>query len=334
MRKFALLLIVCMVLAFAGCATSTDTPSKVEPNTSGSSGVTPQSSDPSSSKTNEPIQHDYIVGDTIKVGDMEVTIFGVRTSEGADYFKPADGNVFYLMDIIIANKGQKSESISSMLMFDLRDKEGFSISQSFSAQTVGQSGLDGTVLPGKVIRGDIGYEVPKDPSGYELQINLSVFGSSGLFSVALDELSDDLPNLVAPVSTKSGNEIQIGETYTAGALEIVVNGISTSGGKDYFKPSEGNEFLLVDVSIKNNGTETESVSSMLMFNIRDAKGFSYSLSMGAASIGKGSLDGEIMAGKTLRGELGYEVTKDTEGLELFVSPSVFGSSDLFVVSLN
>jgi hypothetical protein len=329
-RSFILLLIICLLFFVSACS-SANAPSKVEADNAGQQG---SESAPASEAGPDEIQRDYVVGDTVKVGDLEITVCGVSTSEGEDFYTPEDGNVFYLMNVAVANKGDKPESISTMLMFDLRDSGGYSVSQSLSAQSVGTSGLDGTVLPGKVIRGDIGFEVPQDPAGYTLQINPDVFGSSGLFSVALDDSADNIDTLEAPHSIKTGSEIQIGETYTAGALEIVVNGVTTSAGKDYYKPEDGNEFLLVDISIINTGTETESVSSMLMFTLRDMEGFSHNMSISAASIGKGGLDGEVIAGKTMRGELGYEVPAGTAGLELMVNPSVFGSSDLFVVTLN
>lgn len=282
----------------------------------------------------EEIQREYKVGDTIRVGNLEVTVYRVWTSEGSDFRTPDAGNVFYFMDVIIANKGESAESISTMLMFDLRDSEGYSIGQSFSAYALGQSGLDGTVLPEKVIRGDIGFEVPANPFGYELQINLSVFGSAGLFSVHLDNIADDATTKEIPQSTKTGSEIQLGMPHTTGTLEIVVNSIRFSNGEDFFKPDEGNEYLLVDVSIQNNGNEAETISSMLMFDLHDANGYSYSISLGAESLGKGGLSGDVMAGRTLRGELGFEVPIGAIGLELMVNPDVFGSDELFIVTLN
>ena len=307
------------------------TPSDNPSNTAQSS-----ASDPAQTEkpVDEPTQRDFAVGDTIKVGNMEVTVLGHKTHEGGGFLTPDAGNVYYLIDVVIANKGDKAESISSMLMFDLRDGDGFSQSISFGAQSAGQSGLDGSVLPGKVIRGDLGYEIEKNTTGYELQINLNVFGSSGLFSVAMDKISDTPTSPDSLYSTKTGAEIAVSQTYSVGNLEFVVNGIRTDNGKDFLKPDPGNTYFLVDVSVTNTGDETTSISSMLMFTVRDSNGYSYSESMGALSASKGSLDGEVMAGKTLRGELGYEVPNGLTGLELFVNPSVFGTADLFVVSLN
>jgi len=280
------------------------------------------------------IERDFAVGDTVRVGDIEITVLGYRFSEGESFFTPDDGNVFFLIDVAIANKGTSVESISSMLMFDLRDADGFSMRYSFGAQSMGRSVVDGVVLSGKVIRGEIGYEIPRDTTGYELQINPQVFGRSGLFTVSMDRTSDTPTNPDSLRSSKVGAEIAIGQAHASGNLEFVVNGIRMDSGSGFLAPDTGNTYLLVDVSVTNNGSEAESISSMLLFAFRDSLGFSYSSSMGATSAGRGSLDGDVMAGRTLRGELGVEVPIDTTGLELIVSPDLFRTTSVFVVSLD
>jgi len=276
----------------------------------------------------------FAIGDTIRVGNIEITVLGYRTSEGEGFFAPADGNVFYLIDVAIMNTGDSTESISSMLMFDLRDSDGFSLNTSLGAMTMGRGGVDGAVLPGKVIRGELGYEIPSGASGFKLQINPQVFGRSGLFAVNMDITSDTPTNPDSLRSSRTGSEIPIGQTFSSGNLEFVVNGVRTYTGEGFFRASEGNTFLLVDVSVTNNGSSATTVSSMLMFSIRDSHGFSYSSSIGAMSAGRGSLDGDVMAGSTLRGELGVEIPSDLTGFELFVSPDVFRTENIFVIALD
>jgi len=261
-------------------------------------------------------------------------VVGYRVSEGEGFFTPGAGNEFYFIDVEIANIGSSVESISSLLMFDLRDEEGFSQDISFSAVTLGRSGLDGAILPGRVIRGELAYEIPIDSRSYELQINLHVFGTAGIFSVAMDEVSVTPANPNTLRSAATGVEFAIGEPVEIENLEFVVNGIRTDSGSGFFTPDAGYTYLLVDVSVTNNGSEAELISSMLMFTLRDSEGFAYTSSMGALSVGRGGLDGDVMVGSTLRGELGFEVPEGITGLELFINPNVFRAEDTVVVSLD
>lgn len=334
-----ILISLLLIAALSACGDSGPTPERVVSTENQSS--TPQQtiietpdSSQSTTQADEPDERIFAVGDTIRVGNVEITVLGYRISEGESFFTPGNGNIFYLIDVAVANTGDSAESISSMLMFDLRDSDGFSHNLSFSALSMGRGSVDGAVLPEKVIRGELGYEIPADPAGYELQINPQVFGRSGVFSVDMDLTSDTPANPDSLRSARAGSELSIGQTFTAGNLEFVVNGIRTDSGEGFMRPDEGNTFFLVDVSVTNNGSEAVSISSMLMFTVRDSYGFSHSLSIGAVSAGNGSLDGDIMAGRTLRGELGYEIPEGLTGLELFVTPEVFITASTVVVELN
>jgi len=340
MGLLPLMLLIVLLAGLVGCAPPDNTPERVVPAESQNNETEGYESEPTTSlpaenEEDESDERHFAVGDTIRVGNLEITVVGYRISEGEGFFTPRDdNNVFYLIDVAIANRGDAVESISSMLMFDLRDEDGFSISTSISATAMGRSGIDGAVMPGKVIRGELGYEIPRDSTGFNLQINPQAFGRSGLFSIGMDETSNTPTNPDTLRSSRTGAELQVGETFSSGDLEFVVNGVSMDGGSGFFTPDEGNTFLLIDVSVINNGSESASISSMMMFTLRDSHGFSYSISISAVAAGRGGLDGDVMAGSTLRGELGFEVPDGMTGLELFVSPDIFDRSGITIVSLD
>jgi len=68
-------------------------------------------------------------------------------------------------------------------MFKLSDGEGYSYDQAFGADTKGS--LDGELAPGRKMRGELAYEIPKDASGLELIFDADVWGS-GQAIVKLD----------------------------------------------------------------------------------------------------------------------------------------------------
>jgi hypothetical protein len=121
---------------------------------------------------------------------------------------------------------------------------------------------------------------------------------------------------------------KIGDSVKAGNFVFTVNSIRTDAGGDFLKPKDGHIYYIVDVTVENTGDKSESVSSMLMFKLFDSEAYSYSITIGPDT--KGSVDGEISAGRKLRGELVFEIPEDSEGLELEIDPTVFSSGQIIV----
>lgn len=115
---------------------------------------------------------------------------------------------------------------------------------------------------------------------------------------------------------------KVGETVKMGDLEFTVNGIRIDEGDDFNKPEEGNVFLIIDATIKNTGQDSNALSSLIMFKLYDSEFYEKDMSIFADT--KGSLDGELGAGRTMRGEIAFEVGKDETEWEFIFEPNVFG----------
>jgi hypothetical protein len=121
---------------------------------------------------------------------------------------------------------------------------------------------------------------------------------------------------------------EIGDSVKAGNLIFTVNSTRTDEGGEFIKPDEGKIYYMVDVTVENTGSESEAVSSLMMFKLFDSDGYNYSVTIGPET--KGSVDGEISAGRKLRGELAFEVPEDAKGLELVIEPSLFSSGQIII----
>jgi hypothetical protein len=121
---------------------------------------------------------------------------------------------------------------------------------------------------------------------------------------------------------------KIGDSVKAGNLIFTVNSTRTDAGGEFIKPDDGKIYYIVDVTVENTGDESENVSSMLMFKLIDSDGYNYSVTFGPET--QGQVDGEIAAGRKLRGELVFEIPEDAEGLELEIDPTIFGSGKIIV----
>jgi hypothetical protein len=125
----------------------------------------------------------YEIGDSIKAGNLIFTVNSTRTDEGSDFIKPKDGHIYHIVDVTVENAGDKSESVSSLMMFKLFDSDGYNYSVTFGPETQGQ--VDGEISAGRKLRGELVYEIPEDTEGLELEIDPTVFGS-GQIIVELD----------------------------------------------------------------------------------------------------------------------------------------------------
>ncbi len=114
----------------------------------------------------------------------------------------------------------------------------------------------------------------------------------------------------------------IGETIKMGSLQFTLNGVRFDEGDDFWTPDEGKSWLLFDCTLENTGSESEGISSMLMFKLYDSDSYSQSLTISTSA--KGSLDGELAAGRKMAGEVAFEVDADETEWEFIFEPSVFG----------
>ncbi|OPF52720.1 hypothetical protein BH721_05530 [Clostridium baratii] len=159
------LLIVVIIGGVAGSITGeSDEPSKVASSES-------NEENKENNKPDEKKEEVFKIGDTVKVKDYEITVNKVSTSKGNEISKPANGNEFLKVDITIKNISDKEQTVSSVLMFKVVDKEGRECKQEIFADSNGT--LDGQVGAGRKITGEYTVEVPKNSKGLELEFNSS-----------------------------------------------------------------------------------------------------------------------------------------------------------------
>ena len=188
MKKVLILILIltCVFFLFSGC--DDVKPEKVEgadrtANTSQQSdGGETQEKTQTETET-QPKTETYKIGDSVKAGNFVFTVNSIRTDAGGDFLKPKDGHIYYIVDVTVENTGDKSESVSSMLMFKLFDSEAYSYSITIGPDTKGS--VDGEISSGRKLRGELAFEIPQGAEGLELEIDPSIFGS-GQIIVKLD----------------------------------------------------------------------------------------------------------------------------------------------------
>lgn len=118
----------------------------------------------------------------------------------------------------------------------------------------------------------------------------------------------------------------VGDIIQDGHFTIVVNEVEQTT-QGIIAPDDGKVYFIMDVTIENNGTEEENISSLLMFDLKDGDGRSQDLSIGAGT--DGSLNGTILPSEKLTGEIAFE-TEEAGELNLYINLSVFGGKTIKV----
>lgn len=172
MKRFLVLLVVLSMFLVA-CVEVT--PTKVDTTTKGDN--------TSTQATTVAKVETFAIGDSIQAGDYLFTVNGVREDKGTEFIKPKDGQIYYLVDVTVENKTDKSVSVSSLIMFKLFDSEGYNYSVTIGPETKGS--VNGEVAAGRKLRGELVYEIPKESKGLELEIDPSLWGT-GKVIVKLD----------------------------------------------------------------------------------------------------------------------------------------------------
>ena len=121
--------------------------------------------------TNEPQQTTFGVGEAVSLNDIVVTLVDVSESNGRDFFKPQDGEVFILCEFEIENNSDNEVNISSMLSFNTYVDD-YSTNIGLSAvSSSDKSQLDGSIAAGKKMNGIVGYAV--DAGWSEIEIHFT-----------------------------------------------------------------------------------------------------------------------------------------------------------------
>lgn len=183
MKRFLLsILILSFIFFLFGC--DDVEPEKVDTATSEVSAES-QRSDSGENKEQEQVQaktETYQIGDSVKAGNLIFTVNSTRTDEGGEFIKPDEGKIYYMVDVTVENTGDESETASSLMMFRLFDSDGYNYSVTFGPETKGS--VDGEISAGRKLRGELVYEIPKEATGLELEIDPTL--GSGQIIVELD----------------------------------------------------------------------------------------------------------------------------------------------------
>jgi hypothetical protein len=194
MKAVLAILVVLATVLFLGCGSSDSTPSTSTPtNTVQAAGTAtptvtatllptatipmPTATPPPPTSTTapsptptsapSPTPMSLTVGDSVTIGQMTFTVHGVRWGSSS-FATPTPGQGYLMIDVAIVNNKSEAVNISSFLMFKLVDMDGRA--QDWTVFGEPEGTLDGTLGPGRTMRGELGFDVDANQSSWELII--------------------------------------------------------------------------------------------------------------------------------------------------------------------
>lgn len=121
----------------------------------------------------------------------------------------------------------------------------------------------------------------------------------------------------------------VGEEITLDGATLIVNTVEKSTGTQYDSPQSGNEYVIVEVTIKNSGTSDLSYNP-LYFSMQNSKGqitdYSFTMVNSDTALSSGSL----ASGGEVSGTIAFEQPIDDAGLILKYEPNLFSSKQIKV----
>lgn len=120
--------------------------------------------------------------------------------------------------------------------------------------------------------------------------------------------------------TPSTSARAVGETVSMGDLDHTLHGVRFSPGDDFSTPEPGTRWLVADIEVTNNADEPAAISSALMWTLNDPDNRSEDVTYTGDE--RGSLDGELGPGRSMRGEIAFAVDAEHSNWELIFSPEM------------
>lgn len=166
-------------------------------------------------------------------------------------------------------------------------------------------------------------------AGFWISIVILAFIAIVVIKVAnststIDKAIDQLNTVVTSTNTTEPDKIySLGEEATLGSGSIIVTQVEKSSGDWLNKPKTGKEFVVVHVTIKNNGSLNLSYNPWY-FKVQNSQGQQESITFSTIDSDTSLSAGELISGGTVSGTIVFEEPVDDQNLILIYQDSIWG----------
>ena len=155
----------------------------------------------------------------------------------------------------------------------------------------------------------------------------------GTTSTAKEETKETVKEEVTKKEETKKEEVKdvyaVGEEVSLDNKILIVNKVEKSQGSEYNKPKDGQEFVIIDVTIKNND-DKEITYTPYDFEVQNSKGNITNITFTTANTDTALSSGKLASGGTVTGTIAFEEPIDDLELILKYKTSFFGDKEIKV----
>lgn len=135
--------------------------------------------------------------------------------------------------------------------------------------------------------------------------------------------------------TSNNSKEEVKEVYLVGEEVklndniLIVNGVEKSSGSEWDKPKEGNEYVIVNVTIKNGG-KSEISYNPFDFSMQNSKGQITEQAFTTINTDTSLSSGQLASGGEISGTIAFEQPIDDAELTLKYKSNMFSSKEVKV----
>jgi hypothetical protein len=272
----------------------------------------------------------YEVGDIISIGNTILVVLGWDLYPGGSQFPPEEGYKHLAVDVMLANQGKDPFKFSPGWFMTLKDSSGKVYEMNgISGYVSGSDSPVAEIVPGEIIRGKIGFQVPEEQADFvfiyepdqddlgEISINL---GSTPVF---LDPPTD--------INLKFQQKIfLVGDSAEILNQIVQVIEVSYPADEEIARPKEGYKSIVVDLQFENQGDATLYFTGSDQIYLKDSTGQKYSSNSSALPEDSDYVVGSLQPGESIRGQIGFHVPEDAGGFIFVFDPDLFEFGKVFI----
>lgn len=133
-------------------------------------------------------------------------------------------------------------------------------------------------------------------------------------------------------TAQAATTYQVGDKITLDKVILTVNNVERSQGGQFSKPSAGNTWVNLNLTLENTGSAQEFIATGGQMFLLDAKGNQYQTAVSDKVVDNpnASLDGTLIAGAKKTGWVGFEVPAGVTGLKFQYTPSFWDNRKIEV----
>lgn len=164
-------------------------------------------------------------------------------------------------------------------------------------------------------------------------IVLVVAGSSNNNGKKVGENSNTTTTKTETNQPAQQSVYKIGDKIQLGNVILTVNKLETSTTGQYTQPSEGNQWVDLNLTIENTGSTQEYITTLGQMFVLDGNNNQYQVAVTGkrlANPGGMGLDGAIVATAKKTDWVGFEVPKTAKGLKFQYNASFYNNKNVLV----